>query len=536
MKKIITAFVFCFLCGECFSQAGEWVWVHGDTIAYSNGIFGLQGIPSATNTPPGFYEAAEWRDQQGNFWLFGGYEGNGFYGDLWRYDPTNNEWTWMKGSSLLNDTGNYGSIGIPNSSNRPYSRGYGAATWVSKNGDLWLFGGNSYVNLTNALWKYEISTNSWTWMHGSSINGTNAIYGNQGIPSPSNTPGVRWECSCTWVDSIGNLWLFGGYNNGIISNDLWKYDVNINEWTWMKGDSLYNQLGHYGVKGIADTANVPPARKAYCSWLGDDGKFWFFGGNSPLYNRSYNDMWMYNPSSNNWTWMSGTDTVNDNGQYGSKCIASFNKLPKARDENRVRWKDNCGNFWLYGGFRNNSSFNDLWSFNPYNLEWTFVNGNASSNFSPVYGIIGVSSSTNQPGSRGGANSWSNNNGDLFLFGGAVNGWPNPQNDIWKYTPSMNCSECDSLTAIQENNFTNELLVFPNPTNSSLTISFSSSEKQKIELRIYNTLGKQIYFTKEEITKGKFEKEINVAKWSEGIYFLQVKTKEGNLSRKVIVNH
>ena len=45
-----------------------------------------------------------------------------------------------------------------------------------------------------------------------------------------------------------------------------------------------------------------------------------------------------------------------------------------------------------------------------------------------------------------------------------------------------------------------------------------------------------YSLKEEITKGKFEKEINVEKWSEGIYFLQVKTKDGIISRKVMINH
>ena len=52
-------------------------------------------------------------------------------------------------------------------------------------------------------------------------------------------------------------------------------------------------------------------------------------------------------------------------------------------------------------------------------------------------------------------------------------------------------------------------------------------------RIYNTLGKEIYFSKEQIIKGNFEKEIDVKKMSDGIYFLQIKTQKGTLNRKVI---
>ncbi|MEP7171662.1 MAG: T9SS type A sorting domain-containing protein, partial [Bacteroidota bacterium] len=93
------------------------------------------------------------------------------------------------------------------------------------------------------------------------------------------------------------------------------------------------------------------------------------------------------------------------------------------------------------------------------------------------------------------------------------------------------------TGVNENeSISAPLSIFPNPVSSALTVSFPSSSNQNIELRIYNTLGKQIYFTKEEITAGKFEKEINVEKLSDGIYFLQLKTKEGNLNRKIIINH
>ncbi len=32
-------------------------------------------------------------------------------------------------------------------------------------------------------------------------------------------------------------------------NDLWKYNPATNEWTWVKGDKVY-ELGIYGIQGI----------------------------------------------------------------------------------------------------------------------------------------------------------------------------------------------------------------------------------------------------------------------------------------------
>src|SRR6188768_298806 len=107
MKKILLIFNFSF-CIFHFAQAqnpGEWVWLSGDQMANSPGVFGTQGISSPLNVPPAAYCASSWTDTDGKFWLYGGIDGNGEHGDLWRYDPLTNEWTWMKGSGITNDTG-----------------------------------------------------------------------------------------------------------------------------------------------------------------------------------------------------------------------------------------------------------------------------------------------------------------------------------------------------------------------------------------------------------------------------------------------
>ena len=51
-------------------------------------------------------------------------------------------------------------------------------------------------------------------------------------------------------------------------------------------------------------------------------------------------------------------------------------------------------------------------------EWTWISGNNTINQNGIYGIQGISSSNNIPGSRYGSISWIDSlNNNLFLFGG-----------------------------------------------------------------------------------------------------------------------
>src|SRR6188768_412162 len=98
-----------------FSQAGMWTWISGSNVQGALGVYGVQGIPSVNNHPPGLYEYAEWKDLQGNFWLYGGcFPTNS---DLWKYDPVTNEWTWVKGNGWSWQLPVYGTMGVPDPAN-----------------------------------------------------------------------------------------------------------------------------------------------------------------------------------------------------------------------------------------------------------------------------------------------------------------------------------------------------------------------------------------------------------------------------------
>lgn len=69
-------------------------------------------------------------------------------------------------------------------------------------------------------------------------------------------------------------------------------------------------------------------------------------------------------------------------------------------------------------------------------EWTWENGPNSGPEPPNYGTQGIAASTNIPGLRTGEISWSDANGNFWLFGG--NGYdstenPGYLNDLWKYS-------------------------------------------------------------------------------------------------------
>jgi len=76
---------------------GEWTWVGGSNIENQTGVYGIQGTPSASNSPGGRQWAVGWRDKTGNFWLFGGWGphlGSTYlFSDLWKYSA--GQWTWI---------------------------------------------------------------------------------------------------------------------------------------------------------------------------------------------------------------------------------------------------------------------------------------------------------------------------------------------------------------------------------------------------------------------------------------------------------
>ena len=363
------------------SDYGQWIWEGGLNTVNASGVYGTQGTASASNVPGARYSASSWTDSSGNLWLFAGvgYDsvgGAGNLNDLWRYSPSTGQWTWISGGNGDDAAGVYGTLGTVSASNVPGAR-YSASSWADSSGNLWLFGGygddsTGSVGKLNDLWRYSPSTKEWTWISGEDVANVAGVYGTLGTASASNVPGAR-QAASSWIDSSGNLWLFGGYgydSTGDLGylNDLWQYSPSTNEWTWVSGSSGDNASGVYGTQGTVSAGNVPGGHQAANSWIDSSGNLKLFGGygyDSAGDLGALNDLWQYSPSTKEWTWVSGGNVANASGAYGTQGTASAGDEPGARQA-ASSWIDSSGNLWLFGGAgygsTGNGYLNDLWRF------------------------------------------------------------------------------------------------------------------------------------------------------------------------------
>jgi N-acetylneuraminic acid mutarotase len=343
-------------------------------------------------------------------------------------------------------------MGTADPANVPGARA-AAISWSDSAGNLWLMGGygrdtNGVMGRMNDLWKYNKATSKWTWISGSNTFGSFGVYGVMGTADPANAPGAR-AAAISWSDSTGNLWLMGGYGRDSVGglgylNDLWKFNMATSQWTWMSGSNIVNSSGVYGTMGVADPTNLPGARAAAISWSDSTGNLWLMGGGG--YDGVgvvgyLSDLWKYNTSNGQWTWVSGSSNNGNSGVYGVIGTANSVNVPGARSA-AINWSDGAGNFWLMGGsgvdsVGNTGSLNDLWKYNTSNGQWTWVSGSSTNGISGVYGVMGTANSANVPGARSAAISWSDRAGNFWLMGGSgvdsVGGIGN-LNDLWKYVP------------------------------------------------------------------------------------------------------
>jgi len=135
--------------------------------------------------------------------------------------------------------------------------------------------------------------------------------------------------------------------------------------------------GIYGVKGIAGAGNIPGGRADSMGWTDTAGNFWLFGGlgeDSVGNWGDLNDLWKY--SNGQWTWVAGTNLVQQAGVYGAIGVPASANTPGGRTDGAT-WVDASGNLWLFGGSYNQPlgtlhGLNDLWKYS--NGQWTWMGG------------------------------------------------------------------------------------------------------------------------------------------------------------------
>lgn len=341
-----------------------WTFKSGNQSPNTVGSYGTQGSPSSSNQPGARFGATTWSFGS-KLWLFGG-EGIDMIGspgklnDLWSYDVISEQWTWHKGSQYVSSSGNDGGGFGDGPSYDPMARA-GAVGWTSGSGELWLYGGDSSGGYRSDVWSFNPSTQNWAWRSGSS---TSNVTG-------SGNPLDGLAYASAWTTPDGKFWLFGGtFGTNNFEGGLWVYEPSSASW-YLQLDGSADGRGLFGSLGTSDSNSRPAARQMAASWIDGSGNLWLFGGNGvdgsgfSSSNSYLNDIWVYKPGTNTWTWMAGSNSANVNGYANMSGTFS----PDHRIGSRkapLGWHVG-GQSYIFGGYGYDTYssigfLNDLWKF------------------------------------------------------------------------------------------------------------------------------------------------------------------------------
>jgi hypothetical protein len=87
---------------------------------------------------------------------------------------------------------------------------------------------------------------------------------------------------------------------------------------------------------------------------------------------------------------------------------------------------------------------------------------------------------------------------------------------------------------QSKNSTASFDIFPNPAKDLVTISIHESGSSSAALKIYNLTGSEIYNRSLQLEDGTNSISLQTDAWSKGIYFIAIKTSNGVITQKLIV--
>ena len=100
-----------------------------------------------------------------------------------------------------------------------------------------------------------------------------------------------------------------------------------------------------------------------------------------------------------------------------------------------------------------------------------------------------------------------------------------------YSSSLSNVASTGVTGIQEYNLNNNFSIYPNPLVDKFYVESTTSSKYPMTISLFDIVGKQVSQT---IKSTSDKTEMDVSGFNEGIYFIQIKTAEGMVTKKIVV--
>lgn len=291
----------------------------------------------------------------GKIYLFGGYDGKGNLNDLWKYNISSMKWSLVE----------------INTGPVPEARKGHSIIYDNQKDAIYLFGGLSVAKYFNDVWKFDISSSTWTK-----------------LPDGSTKPSARVNSDMVYDKVNNNLYIYGGFDGTNYLDDLWKFNIGSSAWT-----------------PLTPSGSEKPPECAEHSLVFDDinSRIFLFGGiyltiSSVKEYRA--DFWYYDVSGNQWYQPEDGDAPSPRARHDMVLDSANNKI------------------YVIQGYSGEFK-EDLWCYTISQNRWE---------------VIFDSSPVKSPSIRNGMGLIYNHvNNCLYYFGGYYNdGQPHYREDMWRY--------------------------------------------------------------------------------------------------------
>lgn len=115
-------------------------------------------------------------------------------------------------------------------------------------------------------------------------------------------------------------------------------------------------------------------------------------------------------------------------------------------------------------------------------------------------------------------------------------------EIWvEVADAFTCANSDTITitfdaciGVSDLDEQWSVRVFPNPSEGNFVLTLNAYSSQPVDVRIYNSLGSQVYALPGIVVNGSKAIDVNLGSVPEGIYFISVQGDAINFIRKVVI--
>jgi hypothetical protein len=122
------------------------------------------------------------------------------------------------------------------------------------------------------------------------------------------------------------------------------------------------------------------------------------------------------------------------------------------------------------------------------------------------------------------------------YRGQARTWCSPNGGAWKSPTWTSLVYWTMPTVIRLEGGTTitNLDVYPNPSRDVFNVSFTSEDTQNLKVRILNLIGEELISEDLQEFIGEYTKQIDLATYTKGVYFLEITTNNGVINKKLIL--